>query len=200
MRTYSRLVLLLVAIALSLLAACTSKTYSRTLTRANAAEIISKQFPIQMTFNMAIGRTSPGESSMERYLQTPDGQVHKLWQDDGLISLEWQSIAGPPRRMMKPAMLIGLTKKGESYDAGSPKAGVAAIRMCEQQFDHVTGIEMGKNNTAAKVEYTWKLGNLTPFGKRQTEVLGQASLCGNLAPQPDSVSLRLDDDGWRIAQ
>jgi len=97
-------------------------------------------------------------------------------------------------------MLVKLTKKGETYDAGSPRAGVVAVRMCEQQFDQVTGIEMSKNNTAARVEYTWKLGNLTPFGQRQTEVLGQASVCGNLAPQPDSVSLSLYDDGWRIAQ
>jgi hypothetical protein len=49
MQTHSRMLMILLAAVLVLLTACNSKT----LTRSKAAEIISKQFPRPMNFNLA---------------------------------------------------------------------------------------------------------------------------------------------------
>jgi hypothetical protein len=143
---------------------------------------------------------NPGEGSMDRYLATRDGKLHKLWQDDGLLSMRWEGIVRHPLGMLVPVVLVELTEKGKSDAAGTPNSGFIGIKMCEQQFDRITGIEISNNDTAAKVEYTWKLANLTPFGKRQNEVLGQGAFCGNLASQADSILMSLYDDGWRVAQ
>jgi hypothetical protein len=177
---------------------------SKGLTRSKAAEIISKTFPRPVTSNFAVGRSDAGAGTMEQFLKTSAGRMRKLEQDDGLLSLTWEGVTRNALGMTMAIVRVDLTDKGKSYIVGqnNPQAngGYVAIKMCEQQFNEITGITMADRNTA-RVDYTWKLGELTPFAKSQNEVLGKAAFsCASFQPVGDSLAMTLYDDGWRIAR
>ena len=171
--------------------ACNSKE----LTRSKAAEILSKQFPRPVTYNLVIGRIGSLEPTLERHFKTDLGRVEKLEQADGLISVAWTET---PRHEVR----VELSDKGKSCVAGGgTKDGVmewVPVRVCEDQFGEVTGITMIDPNNA-QVDYTSKRGNLTPFGRQQIKGGGANSIpCSDVEPKKESAILTLYDDGWRI--
>jgi hypothetical protein len=185
------------ALALASSFALTAGCDGQQLSRAKAAELIKKHFPQPVTDRVLVGKKYTGSTTREQYLSTTYGRLYKLEEEDGLLKM--QDLGTPKGGSF--TVDISLTPKGETYQVSENKQlGFVTVKMCEQTFVEITGVAVGDKGTAL-VEYTWKLGNLTPFALRQNEVMTDQILpCSNLSPQKATVGFKVFDDGWRILE
>lgn len=82
--------------------------------------------------------------------------------------------------------------KISSYGYGIGGYDMTSIKVAEKQFVEVTDI-LSEDGTRAQVEYTWKFGNITPFGKYlQSEKWKSTEL------KEERIQMCLYDDGWGV--
>jgi hypothetical protein len=87
------------------------------------------------------------------------------------------------------------TEKGREYVSGrirEDRYDMVNIKVAEKHFFKVTSISPG-DGTKAQVEYTWKFGNITPFGKYM-----KSEKWKNTALKKEKVQMCLYDDGWKV--
>jgi hypothetical protein len=201
--------MVLLALCVAMMA-CNSKE----LTRSKATQIIKQniKFPQMLTDTIPIGEFRVPQPTFEAFMSDPlAGKSYKSLVDAGLVSLHWS-------RGERSAMLFGgrqsgivladLTAKGRLYVVGdnklvAPTGGQRQItvRMCEKEFDKVTGITMieGELGSKAKVEYAWKFENQSPF-EAVVEASSGSGQCSSNVTHSSAVIMQLYDDGWRIAR
>jgi hypothetical protein len=202
-------VALLTALSLALvIAGCSSKE----LTRSKAAKIIraNVHFPDPVTDTMQMGDISIPQTTVEGLFSTPrTGPYLKALSDRGLVKFELKKIeTGPAWLGAKQAGLFSakVTDKGNQYLVGPPPGGLMTggprvVKMCDREFDTVTGITMVQPEVGggAKVEYTWKFDNKTPFEEVAEQAFGaEKTACGPNAQHTGAVLMKLYDDGWRF--
>jgi len=194
----------IVSFGILLLVGCSSKD----LTRSKAAAIITRElhFPQPVALDIKLGRLAVGELTFDRFVG--DNSFYKKASDQGLLTMAWQGTQTTNAFFVETHGLVTLelTDQGRKLMIGNevPASGQgmgytpkhAAIKLCEKEFDDVTGITalgpaLGNIST---VEYQWKFGNLTPLGK------AEAATCGSLEPHKESVAMQLYDDGWRLTR
>ncbi|MEC5143206.1 hypothetical protein [Chitinophaga sp. 212800010-3] len=167
---------LLLILAIAFLSACSSKK----LGREQAAEIIKKAYP--RTIDWDIYTADP--QSAAKALNT------KLEQDGYIIIQKKQSLAdiGNP--------FISFTEKSKPYLMETPEKdkaiNVQKVKLAEQHFKEVTGMQLLSNDKKAIVEYTVIYQNVTPFVPLST-----------LKIEPElkrKAYFALYDDGWRIVE
>lgn len=117
----------------------------------------------------------------------------KAFEKDDLITLKTRHDIG---------YKVYFTEKGKQYFASkiTQQGGVnkVKVKIAEILFVDITGITATPSyppNKAFTVQYTWKYGNFTPFGKN---VSYYKIVKDKITPA--TVNILLYDDGWRIAK
>lgn len=174
------------------------------LTREHAVSVLRKglNLPETRTGEILVGSilANPHVTNADQFLQNPQGRLFKALSDAGVLSF---SFAGTriarvgDSQYASETMVIqaDITEKGRPFLLGTKqvRAGTeATVRLCEMDISEVTGIALDTDAKSARVEYTLRYINITPFG-------------ANLGATPEArfplaASLRLYDDGWRIEQ
>jgi hypothetical protein len=90
---------------------------------------------------------------------------------------------------------VFVTEKGRQYVDGEirdDRYATASIKIAEKQFLEVVSI-LPEDGTKAQVEYTWRFGNITPFGKHMKSKKWKST-----EPKKEKIQICLHDDGWRV--
>lgn len=190
---------------------------SKSLSRSKAEELIRVQqkLPRLETCAIELGRTeSSGKGGTpETFATTSDmGRSLKRLSDAGLLALTfdvhhltsgyfpgdylaWTVAVGDKG---KPFMVGGIQKDSYSH------RDYAVVKLGELQFGTITGITTD-GGEEAKVDYTTKYGNITPFGSvggltcgRGGTIVLENVFLDPAKVQEASVLARRYDDGWRI--
>lgn len=161
-------------VAAFLLVSCGSKK----LTREKAAELIKAEYP--RTIDWDIYTADPKHAA--RALDT------KL-EEEGYITLKRKQTLA---EMGSP--FIFFTDKAKPYLLETPekdkKIDIQKVKLAEQHFNEITGMQILKNDKKAIVEYTVVYKNVTPF-------VAISNL--KIEPKVDKKAyFALYDDGWRI--
>ncbi len=166
---------------------------TKTLTRDDAGKIIVKSlgFPKTVTFDLH-----------QKYFV--GGGPYDLGQPSPMIPwLNWAVSAGLINLIkemgfagMEGSVLV--TEEGRKYVVSVPRdiSSPWLIKFGEKIFINVTGISLTGDNKQAKVEYSWKYGNYTPFcspGDRN-------GTYDEKVVHGSTVNMSLYDDGWRIKE
>ena len=200
------------------------------MSRSRAGEIITEKlgFPQDVTLAVNLGKLSVPQTSLEAYVSDKgtdpasklgvmlggspiNGRWYKRVADEGLATLDWVGTmnVGGILPTTQGIITFELTNEGLVYAVGKErktKQGNLQVRsitlkLCERQFDSVTGIKMiqGPFGNGAQVEYQWKYGDKTPFGTAQAQLYPQNAMCPDRL-QAASAFMQLYDDGWRLAK
>jgi|ERR1017187_871364 hypothetical protein len=194
---------------------------SKNLTRSKAKKIIQEalHFPQPFSAKQNLGILNSSQTTLEAFASDPVGKWYKTLNDRGLLTLEWKGTTR--QNSVFGAQDVGifsahLTDKGRKYIVGQ-ETGVdkptgnymapenertqlnADLKFCDKEFSEVTGIMMMDTpiGKGAKVDYTWKYGNPTPFETVAELVYGDKANCAAREPHAESAVLTLYDDGWR---
>ncbi|MFX1705731.1 hypothetical protein PV783_17315 [Chitinophaga sp. CC14] len=151
---------------------------SKKLTREHAAELIKAKYPVTIDWDI--------------YTADPDHAARALdtkLEQEGYITLKRKQTLA---EMGTP--FIFFTDKAKPYLMETPekdkKIMVQKVKLAEQHFGEITGMQMLKNDKKAIVEYTYVYKNVTPF-----------VAISNLKIEPKEsrkAYFALYDDGWRI--
>lgn len=90
---------------------------------------------------------------------------------------------------------IFATEKGRQYVDGAirnDRYDTVNIKVAEKQFLEVVSI-LPEDGTKAQVEYTWRYGNITPFGKHMKSERWKST-----EHKKEKIQMCLYDDGWRV--
>jgi hypothetical protein len=185
---------------------------SQTLTRSRAADIIKTgmKFPQPITDTFTVGLGAVPQTSLDAALNSPQlGKYIRALLDHGLVTMEWRgtktqySVIGGNQEV--GVIWTDITPKGQQYLVGpyaisktSTQSQRVTLRMCERQFDEVTGIS-AITQGIMQVNYTWKIAGETPFQKIAEESLGNGKgVCASPGFNDAAARLKLYDDGWRF--
>jgi len=194
-------------ISLALLCGCSS---TKELTRSKAAKLIQDniKFPKDIISNYQIGESNvPAKTLEAAFALNDNSRYSRLLVVNGLETIEWKGTGnyyGTPFGIV----LTNLTDKGRRYLAPAQVGAVitkgarnVAIKMCELQFDGVTGITPLSDTAdgGTRVEYKWRIINKTPFQNLREDIFpSEQSSCSPNGLTQGAVVMRLYDDGWRF--
>lgn len=169
---------------------------SQKLTRETAAERIVEHFgyPIEVVstnYELVTGR------EIQAILM--DIKKLELLGRAGVIDYTYNE-----RWMGDHLVTVSLTDRGAELVRGDPKrrgypwtGEVVRVKLGEEVFLEVTGVAVDPGARTARVEYSWRYGNLTPFGEYGVET--DSETLDPSQVHTESVVMRLYDDGWRVA-
>ena len=102
-----------------------------------------------------------------------------------------------------------LTEEGRKYAFELDGGGGIGVLLCKEQFVGITGITFPEGKNQARVEWTYKYEDITPFAKHWStkgKELGKLSAYAdpkknfNTELKKKNIKMALYDDGWRIAE
>lgn len=195
------IVLATAGMSVLLLSGCCSKELSRAKAKGIIVEKL-KKLPAETNQN-AVTIYAEGATNADQVLAAPSSRYEKLLIEDGMLTATWAGISKDVFGNPRGSVTLSVTDKGAAYKTGTANtiAGpVNVFEVCEVQFQEVTGISANGDNTEATVEYTWKYGNLTPFGRRRQETNPRSLICDQAIQKGPPVVMRRYDDGWRIPE
>lgn len=193
----------LVLALVTLISSCSSR-----LSRGKAEELIVKhyQLPISIVQYIPVGtRQAPCVHTLDEFLadQTRERPQFKVFLDRGLTTI---TNVRPYAHGQYEWGFFGCEKYGILFDHSLTSAGQklviaqqqassnqVSVKICEQHFGKVTGIAFSEGEKMAKVEFTTRYANHTPF-----MLPWKARDFDISVDHPSSISMRLYDDGWRI--
>ncbi|SJZ68073.1 hypothetical protein SAMN04488128_1011173 [Chitinophaga eiseniae] len=163
---------------MSLVLACLMACGTKKLTREQAAELIKKAYPNTVDWNIYTADPQEAAKALDTKLEA-----------EGYITIQRkQSLAeiGNP--------FIFFTEKSKPFLLPTPEKDkelkIQKVKLAEQHFNRVTGMQLLKNDKKAIVEYTVVYKNVSPFVPLST-----------LEIEPElkrKAYFALYDDGWRI--
>ena len=172
---------------------------SDNLTKDKAKDIIIKHFkyPLPAMEYLSIGsKVDLSENKRKK--------MYEALAKEGLITMKLKKTKSDHE-----VYKVYPTKKGEKYTgkefkttAGRRRQTIIGtkIKAADRQFVEVTKIELSGIDKEAIVEFTWKYGKLTPFGKHwESDKNAQLKYDEN-KNCAEKVKMRLYDDGWRVVK
>ncbi|RAJ80107.1 hypothetical protein CLV59_105214 [Chitinophaga dinghuensis] len=167
---------LLFILAIASLTACSSKK----LSREQASEIIKKAYPRTIDWDVFTADPQVAAKALSTQLE-----------QDGYITIQRKQTLS---EMGNP--FISFTEKSKPYLLATPEKDKAykiqKVKLAEQHFNSITGMQLLSNDKKAIVEYTVVYKNVTPFVPIST-----------LKIEPElkrKAYFALYDDGWRIVE
>ncbi len=159
------------------------------LTNEKAKSIIIEHFkyPQPVYKGMMVGKHAYSYGkSRERQKQKKINDLLEPLAKEGLITY----ISHP-----EGAIDVFATEKGRQFYDAKIRDGAYAtvnIKVAEKQFLEVVSI-LPEDGTKAQVEYTWRYGNITPFGKHL-----EGERWKSTEHKKEKIQMCLYDDGWRV--
>ncbi|QJB29912.1 hypothetical protein HF329_00750 [Chitinophaga oryzae] len=167
---------LLFILTVAIFSACSSKK----LSREQASELIKKAYPRTVDWDIYTADPQTAAKALDTKLE-----------QDGYITIQRrQSLSeiGNP--------FISFTEKAQPFLLATPEKDkdikVQKVKLAEQHFKEITGMQLLSNDKKAIVEYTVVYKNVTPFVPIST-----------LKVEPElkrKAYFALYDDGWRILE
>jgi hypothetical protein len=186
-----KLSLRLILLTLSVLVASSFGCAKNELTKEKAKNIIAEHYnyPKPVYRGLMVGKKSHYYGkAMEEQKQKMINNIFDPLVKEGLI-----------RYNLYPEGDIDvlITEEGKKFIEGTvrnDRPDTVNIKVAEKLLVDVTDI-VSEDSSGAQVEYTWKYGKITPFGKYM-----KGDKWKSTELNKESIKMKLYDDGWKVAE